>query len=149
MCGLDNPAQDIACRAKPAAELLAEPVEQLHELDLFLSEMQQGSEFLRRGFVNAPLHMSDHEGHDVFFHKAEQVQIAMRADVVDGQLFFLRQEVQHAGIDPHFRQERSTEIERLLAADDVVNLPIDLERLSIGRAIVIGMMDFHGRFPHW
>ena len=73
----------------------------------------------------------------------------MRAGVVDGQLFFLRQEVQHAGIDPHFRQERCTEIERLLAADDVVNLPIDLERLSIGRAIVIGMMDFHGRFPHW
>jgi hypothetical protein len=54
--------------------------------------------------------------------------------MVDGHFFSLRQEIQSVGVDPHLRQEGLAEIEPLLVADDVINLPIDLQRLLICRA---------------
>jgi hypothetical protein len=71
----------------------------------------------------------------------------MGPDVVHGELFFLRQKVEGVRIDPHLRQEGFVEIERFLAADDIIDLPIDLQRLPICRSIVIVVLDLHGGFP--
>lgn len=92
-------------------------------LGLFLREVQQGPEFLGRGFVDTALNVPDYERYDVLLHKAEQVQIAMRTQVVDSQFFFVREKVETVRIDPHLGQEGLAEIEDLLATDDVIDLP--------------------------
>jgi hypothetical protein len=67
--------------------------------------------------------------------------------MVDSQFVFLRQKIEAVRINPHCRQEGLLEIEHFLAPDDIIDLPINLESLPICRAIVMVVLELHGRFP--
>ena len=69
----------------------------------------------------------EQERQNELLDQAEEIEIAVAADLVEQQLVARRQ-VESGGARQGVRHERLVEVETLVAADDVLDLPVDALR---------------------
>ncbi len=88
----------------------------------------------------------EHEGQDELLDEAEHVEVAVAADLVERQPLAGPQEVEPLDAGERLRQERLREVEPLVAADQVLDPPVDPLRRCQCRLVRVPMSR-HRRSP--
>ena len=147
-----------AGRAEARLELALEGAEQVNVLG-FLAGEAQSARVRRSSLAQQRPRMVEHERQDELLDQAEGVEVAVGADVVQLEPPLGIEEVERAGAGERLGHERLAEVEAALAADDVLDAPVDLlggcQRLGVGETMRGGGCLQHGLFswgrcgPRW
>ena len=114
---------------KPRCELLAEALEEVDVLRLLAREREQRADAVVVAVELRP-RVVEHERQDELLHEAEHVQVAVAADLVEGQLLLAASGTRAARPAPATRAGTAGEVEPLVAADQVLDPPVDLSEAA-------------------
>ena len=105
-------------------KLLGKSLEKLDVLGFLARELQigAGAQIVR---IQLRARMVHDEGQDELFDQPEHVEIAVAADLVEDPLLASAQEAELVHAGERFRHEPPAEIQPMLAADNIVDLPVN------------------------